>query len=181
MKKITKALLLSILCLFAMFATAGAAAQQFEDVSLDDWYYDAVMEISSYYAVEAGGAFNPNEHVSQAEANALINCLLGESLTMVSTSSQATHIQVAEAISANITIDMPAISLRRISVSFNDVSGSDLQCVSLLSSAGIVRGAVDSQNQIMFYPNNEITRAELYAMVSRALALNSTPLVEDVI
>ncbi|SHI23065.1 Listeria/Bacterioides repeat-containing protein [Sporobacter termitidis DSM 10068] len=174
-------------------AIPQAPANNFPDISANDWFYTYVSDLNKRNVVNGfpDGTFRPASTVSCAEALKLIILAAGYSEQPSTSSSWAGGylkfavskglIDAAEIPDINGTISRQliakiasrALGLAPATVSSPFADTAD-QYVLSLYSYGVVEGSV-SNGSLLFMPDSSITRAEISAIVWRINNLNLEP------
>lgn len=129
------------------FIKQPVASDFFRDVDNNSWYADAVVlcAINDIFYTREGYNFEPDGNITRIEtANAIYSCFN------------------AKKISIPMVMMMPAYS------DTQDLCGDDLKAMVFVNNTGIMKGKDQH-----FRPNDQLTRAELAAVITRCIDLIS--------
>ena len=160
--------------------------QSFSDVSSSSWYYHYVMELSEDEVINGRnvGIFAPTETVTVAEALKLILLAAGcEAQDPTDEHWAGGYAELArqlrflpEDILSNLDRPITRLSIARLATrsmgygqSFNDSPFLDVDdgYATALSELNIMAGSKNENGELVFYPENLLTRAEISAIVWR--------------
>lgn len=194
MKKRVCALLLLFAMVLPMAVPASAAGTMaFTDVKSNDWFYPYVKDLYSAGVINGttNTTFTPYGNVKFGEALKLILLAAGYKAQSPTTSHWASGYYRLAAEKKllpdglNLTLDQPinrlqiaeiamrALGLKRTGTAkpFKDTTAN---AALTLYDHGIFKGSPE-ENGLYFYPNSNITRAEVSAVVYRMYQLKKTP------
>jgi len=149
-----------------LFVVTFAYADGFADLTEDAWYYEAVTAVKAETAFFDGNlAFNAAETMTTADEIAVLESVLGETVTYeteTATATRATTAGLFAAVAKALGVEAEA------GENFADCLDSDNAAdIAYLKAAGLVNGYPDGT----FKPGNTITRAEFCQMVYNLLTL----------
>ena len=134
---ITRAQLATVL--YRIWGCSPKEGLPYEDLSPDDWYYEALTTMEFYEVVIGqGDHIYPNEELTREEAFYMVGCALG----FVSVDEREPH------------------SLSEVSDG-EEIGAPYFRCISAMLSAGALHGSSDGK----FHPKNLATRAQVITVL----------------
>lgn len=172
---ITRAEFAKIVCEAYGLTPEVGEKENFSDVNKNDWFYDYVVALNNDGVINGyeDGTFKPNAPITREEAAKILSAN-GVGLSLgYSTTKLAGETFKTDA-SGNVVVDNNGNKVHNVSTDLktmfrdsNKVGVWADESVAELAKAGVING-YDKDNT--FKPQNNITRAEMMTMISKAKA-----------